>query len=117
VNTRSQAKKAEQHTPLRVQSSSESASIDREKLIEMQPEYESLQKYWNRGDTKLKGQAAVTFEEKSGVLYRVYKYPYVNNQWQTCETSYGTSTLENINYRSGPRIHNGRYMGIKKTAD
>ena len=59
VTTRGQAKKAEQHIPLRVPSSSESAIIDKEKLTQMQHEDESLRKYWNRGDTNLKGQAEV----------------------------------------------------------
>ncbi|KAL9958152.1 hypothetical protein ACROYT_G035127 [Oculina patagonica] len=79
ATTRGQAKKAGKHTPLKVPSSSESPIVDREKLMQLQREDESLKKYWNRDDTRVKGQAEISFEQKSGVLYRVYKHPYVNS--------------------------------------
>ena len=44
----------------------------------MQSEDESLQKYWDRGDVLVKGQAEISFEVKSGILYRIYKHPFVN---------------------------------------
>jgi len=110
VTTRGQAKKVEQHTPLRVPSSSESAIIDKENLIQMQHEDEGLQKYWNRGDTKLKGQAKVAFEVKSGVLYRAYKHPRVDGGKPVKQVMVPTP-LEKANYGRGPRIHNGRSHG------
>ena len=45
----------------------------------MQRDDESLQKYWQRNDVVLRGQAEISFEVKGGVLYRVYKHPYVNS--------------------------------------
>ncbi len=48
LTTRGQAKKAGEHTPLKVPGSSESPKVDREKLIQLQREDESLKKYWNR---------------------------------------------------------------------
>ena len=44
----------------------------------MQSEDESLQKYWDRSDVLVKGQAEISFEVKSGILYRIYKHPFVN---------------------------------------
>ena len=46
----------------------------------MQSEDESLQKYWDQGDALVKGQAEIYFEEKKGVLYHIYKHPFVNTQ-------------------------------------
>ena len=116
VTTRGQAKKAEQHIPLRVPSSSESAIMDKEKLTQMQHEDESLKKYWNRGDTKLKGQAEVAFEVKSGVLYRVYKHPHVNNGKPVKQVMVPAPLRRQIMEVAHGSIMGG-HMGIKKTAD
>ena len=63
---------------LKVPSSLESPIVDREKLKQMQREDESLRKYWDRDDVLVKGQAEISVEENFGVLYRLYKPPYVN---------------------------------------
>ena len=78
VTTRSQAKKKDERTALKVPSSRESPIVDREKLKQMQRKDESLRKYWDRDDVLVKGQAEISFEEKCGLLYRLYKHPYVN---------------------------------------
>ena len=78
VTTRSQAKKDGEVSPLKVPSYQESPIADKEKLKQMQSEDESLQKYWDRGDVLVKGQAEISFEVKSGILYRIYKHPFVN---------------------------------------
>ncbi|XP_073242186.1 uncharacterized protein [Porites lutea] len=78
VTTRSQAKKDGEVTPLKVPSYQESPIVDKQKLKQMQSEDESLQKYWDRGDVLVKGQAEISFEVKSGILYRIYKHPFVN---------------------------------------
>ena len=70
VTTRTQAKK--------VPNTKESFVLDREKLRQMQRDDESLQKYWEQDDVVVRGQAGNSFEVKRGVLYRVYKHPYVN---------------------------------------
>ena len=44
----------------------------------MQRDDESLQKFWEKDDVVVRGQAETSFEVKGGVLYRVYKHPYVN---------------------------------------
>ena len=113
VTTRGQAKKAEQHIPLTVPSSSESAIMDKEKLIQMQHEDQSLQKYWNRGDTKLKGQAEVAFEVKSGVLYQAYKHPHVNNGKPVKQVMVPAPLRRQITEVAHGSIMGG-HMGIKK---
>ena len=35
--------------------------------------------HWERNDVVVRGQAEISFEVKGGVLYRVYKHPYVNS--------------------------------------
>ena len=78
ATTRSQAKKAGERIPLKVPGTKESPVVDREKLKQMQREDESLQRYWEKNDVVVRGQAETSFEVKGGVLYRVYKHPYVN---------------------------------------
>lgn len=51
VTTRNQAKKEGQHFSVKVGSASESAIVDKAKLIQMQSEDESLEKYWDRKDS------------------------------------------------------------------
>ena len=76
MTTRSQGKKAGERIPLKVPSTKESPVVDREKLKQMRDE--SLQKYWERNDVLVRGQAEISFKVKGGVLYRVYRHPYVN---------------------------------------
>ena len=79
VTTRGQAKKAGERIPLKVPGTKESPVVDREKLKQMQHDDKSLQKYWEGNDVVVRGQAEISFEVKGGVLYRVYKHPYVNS--------------------------------------
>ena len=76
----------------------------------MRSEDESLRKYWDRGDVLVKGQAEVSFEVKSGILYRIYKHPFVNGgkpvkqvRPQIMEVARGSIM--------------GGHIGIKKTTD
>ena len=50
MTTRSQAKKKDERTALKVPSSRESPIVDREKLKQTQREDESLRNYWDRDD-------------------------------------------------------------------
>ena len=72
-----------------------------------------MQKYWNRGDTKLKGQAEVAFEVKSGVLYRVYKHPHVNNGKPVKQVMVPAPLRKQIMEVANGSIMGG-HMGIKK---
>ena len=116
VITRSQAKKSDQHTPLKVPSASESPVVDREKLIQLQREDESLKKYWDRDDILAKCQAEISFEEKSGVLYRGYKHPHVNSGKVLKQVMVPTALRRQIIDVAHGSIMGG-HMGIKKTVD
>ena len=61
VTTRSQATKAGERIPLKVPGTKESPVVDREKLKQMQHDDESLQKYWERNDVVVRGQAEISF--------------------------------------------------------
>lgn len=78
VKTWSQPKKKGQLTPLKVASTTEDAIFDKNKLLQLQHEHESLQKYWNRNEAQVNGQREVLFETKNRVLYRSFKHPHVN---------------------------------------
>ena len=56
VTTRSQAKKAGEHIPLKVPGTKDSPVVDREKLKQMQRDDESLQKFWEKDDVVVRGQ-------------------------------------------------------------
>ena len=55
---------------MKVPTTKESPVVDREKLKQMQNDDESLQKYWERNDVVVRGQAEISFEVKGRVLYR-----------------------------------------------
>ena len=74
---------------MKVPSTNESPVVDREKLKQMQCDDKSLQKYWEKDDVVVRGQAE-TCEVKGGVLYRVYKHPYVNGGKPLTEKFNGT---------------------------
>ena len=75
VTTRSQAEKKGKYTALKVASSSKNAIVDRNELIRLQHNDQSLEKYWDQRDIKVKGKQEVSFEEKNGVLYRTTSIP------------------------------------------
>ena len=116
VTTRSQAKKAGEHIPLRVLDTNESPVLERESLKQMQRDDESLKKYWEKDDEVVRGQAETSFEVKGGVLYRVYKHPYVNG----CKPLKQVMVPVQLRSRIMELAHGsimGGHMGIKKTTD
>ena len=116
VTTRSQAKKKNERTTLKVPSTRENPIVDREKLKQMQREDESLRKYWDRDGALVKGQAEISFEEKSGVLYRLYKHPYVNGGKPLKQVMVPEKLRRPIMEVAHGSIIGG-HMGIKKTTD
>ena len=52
---------------MKVPSTNESPVVDREKLKQMQRDDKSLQKYWEKDDVVVRGQAENSFEVKGGV--------------------------------------------------
>lgn len=78
ITSRSQARKDEKRTALKVASRPKNAIVDRNELVRLQREDKSLEKFWDRRDIKVKGEQEVSFEEKDDVLYRYYKHPNVH---------------------------------------
>ena len=97
-------------------STRENPIVDREKLKQMQREDESLRKYWDRDDALVTGQAEISFEEKSGVLYRLYKHPYVNGGKPLKQVMVPERLRRPIMEVAHGSIMGG-HMGIKKTTD
>ena len=116
VTTRSQAKKKDERTTLMVPSTRESPIVDREKFKEMQREDESLPKYWDQDGVLVKGQAEISFEEKSGVMYRLYKHPYMNSS-KPLKQVMVTQKLRRPMMEVAHGSIMGGHMGIKKTTD
>ena len=117
VTTRSQAKKKDERTTLKVPSTRESHIVDREKLKQMQREDESQHKYWDRDGVLVKGQAKISFEKKSGILYRLYKHPYVNGGKPLKQVVMIPEKLRRPIMEVAHGWIMGGYMGIKKTTD
>ena len=116
VTTRSQAKKVRKQIPLKVPSTNESPDVDREKLKQMQRDDESLQKYWEIDDVVVRGQPENSFEVKGGVLYRVYKHPYVNGDKPLKQVMVPVQLRNRIMEVAHGSMMGG-HMGIKKTVD
>jgi len=116
VTRRSQARKAGERIPLKVPDTNESPVVDREKLKQMQHDDESLRKYWERNNVVVRGQAEISFEVKSGVLYRVYKHPHVNGSKPLKQVMVPVQ-LRNRKLELAHGSIMGGHMGIKKMAD
>ena len=81
-----------------------------------QSEDESLQKYWDRGDVLVKGQAEISFEVKSRILYRIYKHPFVNGGKPMKQVMVPRQLRPRIMEVAHGSIMGG-HLGIKKTTD
>ena len=82
----------------------------------MQRDDERLQKYWEKDDVVVRGQAETSFEVKGGVLYRVYKHPYVNGGKPLKQVMVPVQLRSRIKELAHGSIMGG-HMGIKKTTD
>ena len=116
VTTRDQAKKDGEVSPLKVPSYHESPIVDKQKLKQMQSEDESLRKYWDRGDVLDKGQAEISFQVKSGILYCIYKHPFVNIGKPVKQLMVPVQLRPRIMEVAYGSIMGG-HLGIKKTTD
>ena len=113
---RSQAKKAGEPIPFKVPDTKESSVVDREKLKEMQRDDESLQKCWEKNNVVVRGQAENSFEVKGGVLYCIYKHPYVNGSKPLKQAMVPVQLINQIVELAHASIMVG-HMGIKTTTD
>ena len=72
--------------------------------------------HWERNDVVVRGQAEISFEVKGGVLYRVYKHPYVNSGKPLKQVMVPVQLRSRIMELAHGSLMGG-HMGIKKTAD
>ena len=72
--------------------------------------------HWERNDVVVRGQAEISFEVKGGVLYRVYKHPYVNSGKPLKQVMVPVQLRGRIMELAHGSLMGG-HMGIKKTAD
>ena len=82
----------------------------------MQSEDESLRKYWDRGDVLDKGQAEISFQVKSGILYCIYKHPFVNIGKPVKQVMVPLQLRPRIMEVAHGSIMEG-HLGIKNTTD
>ena len=109
-------KKAEERIPLEVRDTSGSPVVDRKKLKQMQRDDESLQKYWEKDDVVVKGHTENSFELKGGILYCVYKHPYLNGSKNMKQVMVPVQLRSRVMELAHGWIMGG-HTGIKKTAD
>ena len=74
--TRSQAKKAGEHIPLKVLDTNESPVVDRESLKQMQRDDESLKKYWEKDNV-------VVREQEDNARQKDEAYEELKSEWNT----------------------------------
>ena len=79
----------------------------------MQRDDKSLEKYWEKDDVVVRGQAENSFEVKGGVLYRVYEHPYVNGS-KPLKQVMAPEQLRNRIMELAHGSIMGGHMGIKK---
>ena len=113
--TRAQAKK-EGPKPLKVAESVNASIVNREKLIELQKADESLSQMKSKKKNEGKGESEVSFEEKAGVMYRIFKKPDVNQGKPIRQVLVPESLRKYVMEVAHDSIMGG-HLGIRKTID
>ena len=102
---------------MKVLGTKESPVVDREKLKQMHCDDESLQKFWEKDNVVVRGQAEISFEVKGGALYRFYEHPYMYvNGGKSLKQGHGSCVVEKPNRRTSSRIDHGRSHGNKENS-
>lgn len=118
VTTRLQAKKCVLK-PLGVPETNADAGkevVTKEKLRSLQLQDQSLDKFRDMHDVKVKGLQEVSFEEKGGILYRVFKHPRVNQGSPLRQVVVPASLRTHIMQVAHDSLLGG-HLGKKKTID
>jgi len=116
VTTRNQAKKEGHSTPLKVAKTSNSAIVDRKELIRLQQTDLTLVNKMKKKLPDNNTDKNVTYEEKSGVMYRVYTKPSVNDGKPIRQVLVPTSLRSQVMKTAHDSILGG-HLGVKKTTD
>jgi hypothetical protein len=110
------AKKTDEKGSLRVAGTDKFMDVDKSKLIEMQLNDSSLDKYWSLKDPKVKGEHEIMFQVRSGVLYRQFTHPRVNQGRSIEQIVVPTKLRRQVMSVAHDSITAG-HMGIRKTTD
>ena len=116
VTTRSSAKRVGDATPLNVRLVENWLEINRDKIVKMQGEDVSLQKYYEKTDIKKKGLQEVKFEVKDRVLCRVFKHSHVKNGKPVLQVMVPEQLRRQVMKLAHDSIMGG-HLGIRKTVD
>ena len=117
VTTRAQAKRENiKKSTLQVPEVTECTGVTKEKLIEMQYNDKALNRLRLLTNEKSKGQQTVKFEEKAGILYRVFTHPHVN-QGMPLKQIVVPVTIRNQLMQVAHNSIIGGHLGMKKTTD
>ena len=78
VTTRLQSRAADQMAPLCKSPVKQWLTVNKEEIVRLQEEDQSMRKYRGVHDVIGKGQQEANFEVKDQVVYRIYQLPKVN---------------------------------------
>ena len=116
VVTRAMTKENKQCKPLKVPVNDNFIEVDKTKLVDMQRNDKSLDKYWSFKSPEVKGEREVIFLERGGVLYRQYTHPYINGGVPVKQIMVPKDLRHQVMTVAHDSITGG-HMGIKKTTD
>ena len=112
--TRAQAKKGQ--SSLKVPDVAKCGTVTREQLIKFQHDDSSLERLRTFTEPKIKGNRSVHFEEKEGILYRVFSHPKLNEGNEIRQVVV-PGNLRNQVIRPAHSLLMGGHMGIRKASD
>ena len=116
VTTRAQAKKSSTLKPLRIPEELRGSAVDRNDLSRLQKEDPSLEKYRSQTDPRKIHDGEVSFEEKNGILFRVFKIFDANGEQATRQVVVPQPLRQQVMNVAHSSILGG-HLGVKKTTD
>jgi hypothetical protein len=118
VTTRAQSKNEGKYTPLNVTNRGLPIDVSKDELSRSQKSDETLKKYRELVEkgTKQKGGQETSFEERDGILYRVFVHPHIN-RGKPLRQVLVPQTLRQSVMDVAHNTLMGGHMGARKTLD
>ena len=116
VTTRAQTKKGSTLKPLRIPEELRGSAVDRNYLSRLQKEDPSLEKYRSQTDPRKIHDGEVSFEEKNGILFLVFKIFDANGEQATRQVVVPQTLRQQVMTVAHSSIPGG-HLGVKKTTD
>ena len=117
VTARSTVKRVGNAAPVNVRPVENWLESNRDKVVEMQGEDASLQKYYMNTDIKKKGLQEVKFEVKDRLLRLVFKHPHVNNGKPVRQVVVPEQLRKQVMEIAHDSMIGVGQLGIRKTVD